>query len=191
MQVIQPLQTLLTFYNKLVNPSIIRIVGSFSANSAYEGCTLSMFALVCNNSANPKYTVSLLPTTVNSLLQDTSHIFEIDKRISIPATSRVWIIVQLYNPANYMIDVTLSSFNFDFNIVKDNTIDIIESSFNDTYNLVTNSNGRPSVVDENAAKRYFPTLIRFGQAYQFNTNINGTNRFFMKTLMSTTEALGM
>ena len=166
------------FYNKSVNPSIIRMVGSFSANSAYEGCSLSMFALVCNNSANPKYTVSLLPTTVNSLLQDTSHIFEIDKRISIPATSRVWIVVQIYNPTSGMIDVTLSSFNFDFNIIKDKTIDIIESSFNDTYNLVTNSNGRPSVVDENAAKRYFPTLIRFGQAYQFNTNINGTNRFY-------------
>ena len=136
-----------------------------------------MFALVCNNSANPKYTVSLLPTTVNSLLQDTSHIFEIDKRISIPATSRVWIVVQLYNPTGG-VNVTLSSFNFDFNIIKDKTIDIIESSFNDTYNLVTNSNGRPSVVDENAAKRYFPTLIRFGQAYQFNTNINVTNRFY-------------
>jgi hypothetical protein len=63
-------------------------------------------------------------------------------------------------------------------VLKREIIDIIESSFSDTYNLVTNSNGRPSVVDENAAKRYFPTLIRFGQAYQFNTNINGINRFY-------------
>jgi hypothetical protein len=67
---------------------------------------------------------------------------------------------------------------FEFYIIKDKTIGIIESSFNDTYNLITNSNGRPSVIDENARQTYFPTVIRFGQAYQQNTNLNATNRFF-------------
>ena len=43
---------------------------------------------------------------------------------------------------------------------------------------VNNIDGRPSLIDENARKAYFPTLIRFGQAYQTNTNINGLNRFY-------------
>ena len=55
---------------------------------------------------------------------------------------------------------------------------IIESSFSDNINLITNSNGRPSVIDANASQTYFPTVIRFGQAYQSNTNINATNRFY-------------
>jgi hypothetical protein len=168
------------FYNKSANSKIIEIAGMFSATSAYPS-TFSMYALICNTSSNPKYTVSLLPTVVNSMLADKSYTFEISKRISIPTNSKVWIVTGATNdipPTAGLIDITLSPFNFDFNIVKDNTIDIIESSFNDTYNLVTNSNGRPTVVDENASKRYFPTLIRFGQAYQFNTNINGTNRFY-------------
>jgi len=166
------------FYNKSANPNIISIAGTLSAISDHPNTTFSMYALICNTATPSGYKVSLLPTVQNALLQDVSAIFEIDKKISIPADSKVWLIAGLSNPTTGLLLVTLSSFNFDFNIVKDNTISIIESSFNDTYNLVTNSNGRPSVVDENAAKRYFPTLIRFGQAYQFNTNINGTNRFY-------------
>ena len=94
-----------------------------------------------------------------------------DTIIKVPANTKIWFVID-------GADSYVSSFELTFNVLKREIIDIIESSFSDTYNLVTNSNGRPSVVDENAAKRYFPTLIRFGQAYQFNTNINGINRFY-------------
>jgi len=94
-----------------------------------------------------------------------------DTIIKVPANTKIWFVIDGE-------DSYVSGFELTFNVLKRKIIDIIESSFSDTYNLVTNSNGRPSVVDENAAKRYFPTLIRFGQAYQFNTNINGINRFY-------------
>ena len=144
--------------------------------------TFSLYAIICNASATPKYKVNLLPTEINNIVQigvvGVDATYEMDVQVSIPPNSKVWVVGQCTNDDNGKNKITIFDFPIDFSIVKNNTIDIIESSFSDNYNLVTNSNGRPSVIDENAAKRYFPTLIRFGQSYQFNTNINGTNRFY-------------
>ena len=66
----------------------------------------------------------------------------------------------------------------------------IDASTTDTFNCVdrniidtsisgvNNINGRPSVIDDNARKAYYSAMVRFSQAYQPNTNINGTNRFY-------------
>ena len=56
---------------------------------------------------------------------------------------------------------------------------VLDRNIVDSYiSAVNNIDGRPSIIDENARKSYFPTLIRFGQAYETNTNINGLNRFY-------------
>lgn len=62
-------------------------------------------------------------------------------------------------------------------IVKNYTVGIIDPNFSDFFKSAVNSNGRPSVVDENAAQVFNPTLIRWGLAYLPNSNINQTNRF--------------
>ena len=85
----------------------------------------------------------------------------------------------------------IGEFNFYTTVLQNSIIDIIETSFSDSYYLTMNSNGRPSVIDENARRIYFPTLIRFSQSYQSETNINGTNTFILKTLMNTIEVLEM
>lgn len=49
----------------------------------------------------------------------------------------------------------------------------------DDYNSAVNSvNGRSNIVDINAKKAYYSTMVRFSNAYQPNTNVNGTNRFY-------------
>lgn len=49
----------------------------------------------------------------------------------------------------------------------------------DTYISAVNSiDGRPNIIDANAKQANYSTLVRFGQAYQANTNINGLNRFY-------------
>jgi len=49
----------------------------------------------------------------------------------------------------------------------------------DNYASAVNSiDGRPNIIDINAKQAYYSTLVRFGQAYQPNTNINGLNRFY-------------
>jgi hypothetical protein len=168
------------FYNKSSSAEqVVSIKGSF--NMASDGTsTFSVYAIICTSTGVPssKYTVSLLPTEVNDIIQNTNTTFTINKRFSVPATGKVWIVAKSTNDNIGSNNIIIQPMNFDFEVLKEKTIGIIEQSFNDTYNLVTNSNGRPSVIDENARQTYFPTVIRFGQAYQQNTNLNATNRFF-------------
>ena len=169
------------FYNKssiLGTDRVVSIKGSFIMSSD-GGSTFSVYALICTSLVPfaSKFTVSLLPIEVNDIVQNTPTTFTIDKRISVPPTGKVYIVAKSTNDSVGSNNIIVEPMTFDFQVLKGSTIEIIESSFNDTYNLITNSNGRPSVIDENAGKTYFPTLIRFGQAYQSNTNLNATNRF--------------
>jgi hypothetical protein len=156
---------------------VVSISGSFKMSSDGSS-TFSVYALICTTIGNLKYTVSLLPIEINNITQNTPTTFTINKRFVVPATGKVWIVAKSTNDNIGSNNIIVQTLSFDFQVIKEKTIGIIEQSFNDTYNLVTNSNGRPSVIDENARQTYFPTVIRFGQAYQQNTNLNATNRFF-------------
>jgi hypothetical protein len=164
------------FFNNLLatDALLLRLSGEFSVfqSQANNNTTFSIKAIILTAS-----TSTLLDLTKTEVVQ--SQIvtnFILDNTISIPATAKVWIAVYSSNTLAGET-FTLNAFNLNFNLLKNYTIPIIEKSFNDTYNLVTNSNGRVSVVDENAKQTYFPTLIRFGGAYQINTNINQINNF--------------
>lgn len=54
----------------------------------------------------------------------------------------------------------------------------IDPNFSDYFLSGVNSNGRAFVFDENANRLTFPVMHRWSLAYQKNTNINQTNRFF-------------
>jgi hypothetical protein len=168
------------FYNKsTTNSKNISINGSFNVQCNHD-TVFSLYAIVCSNLVpfDPKTLISLLPNTLNNLSEGVSATFDIKKEFLVPPTGKVWIVANFTRIDFSTVTLSLSPINFDFNVVKNKEIEIIESSFNDTYNLITNSNGRPSVIDENAKQTYFPTVIRFGQAYQSNTNLNATNRFY-------------
>jgi len=50
--------------------------------------------------------------------------------------------------------------------------------YSEYFESSVNSNGRGWVLDENAARIYNPVQVRWGQAYQQDTNINNLNRFY-------------
>jgi len=162
------------FYNKSSSTSKIVSINCSISITATADAFYSLYALILTQ-AGLKYTVSLLPIELSRINPDVASIFEVNKTFSVPPTGKIWIVEKVDVGSGTLFT---TDFTFNFSVVKDSPIGIIESSFNDTYNLVTNSNGRPSVIDENARQTYFPTLIRFGQAYQSNTNLNATNRFF-------------
>ena len=168
------------FYNKSTTLEQIVSIDAIFKIASDGASTFSVFALICTSTGIPaaKYTISLLPIQINDIAPNTPTTFTINKRFSVPPTGKVYIVAKSTNDSTGTNNTIIQPFNFNFQVIKDKEITIIESSFNDTYNLITNSNGRPSVIDENARQTYFPTLIRFGQAYQSNTNINATNRFF-------------
>lgn len=57
-------------------------------------------------------------------------------------------------------------------------IGLMDANYSDYWNSQVNSNSRGWVIDPNAKRLYQPTLIRFSQAYQPGTDINGINRFY-------------
>ena len=164
------------FFNNLLSTDalLVRLSGEFSVfqSQANNNTTFSIRAIILTST-----TSTLLNLTKTEVVQSQVVTnFTLDNTLSIPATAKVWIAVYSENSLSGET-FTLNAFNLNFSVLKNYTIPIIEKSFNDTYNLVTNSNGRVSVVDENAKQTYFPTLIRFGGAYQVNTNINQINNF--------------
>jgi hypothetical protein len=169
------------FYNKSSTNNItIQVRCAFGASSSaainFNGFDVYLLYATPYDLTPRGTRTALVKLGETAFLTESATPISIDEKVVILPLAKVWIIIT--GAALFNAGVTISSFDFNFSVVFNNIIPIIEQSFSDNYNLVTNSNGRPSVIDENAAKRYFPTLIRFGQAYQFNTNINGTNRFF-------------
>ena len=173
------------FYNKSNTQEIVLdFEVEFNVSSNVSGTGLgnayyTLYSIVCTNKIPfaPRL-VNLLSDKKNTLIPgDTTVAFKIKKKISIPPTGKLWIGSYGYTQES-SVTFSISSANLNLTVDRRSTIDIIESSFSDNYNLVTNSNGRPSVIEENAKQVYFPTLIRFSQAYQTNTDINGLNNFY-------------
>jgi len=58
---------------------------------------------------------------------------------------------------------------------------MIDPNFSDFYPSAVNSNGRSLVINPDAAQTTFPVMMRWGQSYQLDTNINQSNRFYSTT----------
>ena len=164
------------FFNNLLTSQalVLKLKAEYSVfqSQANNNTNFNFRAIVITPSSS--YEIYLFPTQiVQSQVQTT---FYLDNVISVDPLAKVWIASYSTN-ALAGATFTINPFVLNFQILKNKTIKIIESSFSDNYNLITNSNGRASVVDENAKQTYFPTLIRFGGAYQVNTNINKINNF--------------
>jgi len=158
------------FWNKTSGTILLSI--DFSARITYDNETSSIipnFYVVYVDSTTKTFkilsTVRTEGTGSDTLVCAT--------KITIPPNTKAWIGIDGQN-AYY------SAFKMKINILQTQLISVIESSFNDAYYLSMNSNGRESVIDVNARKVYFPTLIRFSQSYQVSTNINGTNSFYFE-----------
>ena len=150
------------FYNKSDSKTLkIRFIFNANVLNSSDVNYKSQFLVVICPSAGIRYSIEL------GVSGDA-----IDTIISVPPLAKVWLVVETTFDTS-----TLGQFTLNFSVVKEYTIGVIESSFSDNYNLITNSNGRPSVIDVNAKKTYFPTLIRFSGAYQVDTNINQLNNF--------------
>ena len=160
-----------TYKNNSASTQLIRVRGTLnSVVKDTTGGSIQLFAKVCLTAGSPQVT-EIVPLN-GSLRTGESYSFPFDRIISVPAGATFWLV-------NYCVQIQyISIANLSIQYIANREIEIIESSFSDVYQLVTNSNGRASVVEENAKQTYFPTLVRFGQAYQADTSINNTNRFY-------------
>jgi hypothetical protein len=74
--------------------------------------------------------------------------------------------------------ISFLSTNITFTIDKVFTQRMVDQNFSDYFPSAVNSNGRAWIYDPNANRIKFPTMIRWGLAYQEDTNVNKSNRFY-------------
>ncbi len=96
-----------------------------------------------------------------------------------------------YNSNNQFFGCELLSGNLVYTeISKVFDVGVFDENYSDFFISKINSNGRSWVVDADQKTTYFSTLVRWGLAYQQNTNINQINRFFPQNLDEVDRAKG-
>jgi len=176
------------YYNSSSVDYNVRFKFSFSAfsNDINTGRTgfLSIFVKVYSASTGfptASYPVTkILSSVIIPQPQSNSNPYvnvpiNVDAVVKVPAGFRASLIFTNDNNTNAL---HVTPFNMEITPLNTINIQIDDYSFSDVYNLKTNSNSRPLVVDVNAKNAYYSTLVRYSQAYQEGTSINGTNRFY-------------
>lgn len=101
--------------------------------------------------------------------------FNIDATITV---NNDWIFLIAASNVSRARRVIFSASNITYTV--DHVINqkCIDPNFSDYFASSVNSNGRAFVYDENAAQVTYPVMHRWSLAYQRNTNINQSNRFY-------------
>jgi len=103
-------------------------------------------------------------------------VMNVNKDIPMPPNSKAFLVLNSADPA-LGVDV-ISGFLTYAESKRDFLVGVVDQNFSDFYTSKVNSNGRALVVNPDEKTSFFGTLIRYGLAYQQNTNINQINRFF-------------
>lgn len=159
--------------NTSASPIRVRLRGTFSAY-ANLSATIKFIAKMTSSSGVSLATVMDVKDMVTP---NETYTFSFDTSIILAANSKLFLLNNLVGRTATAPQLGIGQFELKLEVLNDITIPIIESSFSDVYNLVTNSNGRASVVDENAKEVRNDVLVRWSLPYIQNTNINGSNTF--------------
>jgi len=104
-----------------------------------------------------------------------SSTFTFDTTFQLQNSTRVFIFA--YSAGDFHNSKTYNQTDIKITRELPYTIGCIDPNFSDYFESAVNSNGRAWINDVNASQVFNPTLLRWGLAYQPNTNINQTNRF--------------
>ena len=102
-------------------------------------------------------------------------VFTVNTPITMPSNSKAFLVMNTSDNA-FRIDLVSGNLTYT-EASKVFTIGCVDPNFSDFFESAVNSNGRATIVDPNALQVFNPTLMRWGLAYQPNTNINQSNRF--------------
>lgn len=137
--------------------------------------SIGFIAKVVNNpSPNPAAVVTNLSSNLFVKENVGAVAGVVDNYIDVYAGSKVFIMAY---KSNLFSDSLLTYTDIEIEIINNVTIPVFEETFSDTYQIRFNSNSRATVIDEDAKEINNTSLIRWGLAYQPNTNINQSNRF--------------
>lgn len=157
------------FYNNSSATISIRVRFSGTLSAQTEKGIVELWSKVVPPTGNG--TTTLVRNIVSEANSTTT--FGIDYYQIVPPNNRYFLLA--FNKADSFPGITYTDLKVD--VILTSTTALIEKTWSDYYPIVTNSNSRPTVIDKDAKRSYLPTLVRWGLAYEQNTNINQTNRF--------------
>lgn len=114
--------------------------------------------------------------------------FNVSTPITMPPNSKAFLVMNS-NDGNARF-VLSSGFLSYTEPQKEFVVGVIDQNFSDFYESKVNSNGRAQKVNPDEKTNLFGTLLRWGAAYQQNTNINQLNRFFADSFDEVDRAKG-
>jgi hypothetical protein len=167
------------YYNKSGVDYNVRFKFSFSIYNSNSTTPNSIRAFVKTYNTSTASSVQILnpvPIPPSGASSTNMVVINVDAIVKVQAGSQASLLFTSDNVG--LVDLHANSFTI--NITPLNTVNITvdDPSFSDVFNLQTNSNSRPLIVDVNAKQSYYSSFVRYSQAYQAGTNINGTNRFY-------------
>ena len=60
------------------------------------------------------------------------------------------------------------------------TVSVMDANYSDFFDSLVNDNGRAHAIEVNAGQKFNGVYVRFGEAYQSDTSVNGVNRFYFE-----------
>lgn len=167
------------YYNKSGADYNVRFKFSFSIYNSNSNTPNSIRAFVKTyNTSTASYVQILNPVAIPPSGASSTNmvVINVDAIVKVQAGRQASLLFTSDNVG--LVDLHANSFTI--NITPLNTVNIAinDYSFSDIFKVETNSNSRPLIVDVNAKQSYYSTLVRYSQAYQQGTSINGTNRFY-------------
>jgi len=167
------------YYNKSGVDYNVRFKTSFEAwlTGSSGQSALRMYVKVYNASV-ATYVQILNAQSLNIVNSTTSPVVTInlDAIVKVPSGYKASLIFTNDTPNGNLIHI--SACTWEITPLNTISISVDDPSFSDVYKLEKNPTSRPLVVDINAKQTYYSTMVRYSQAYQLGTNINGTNRFY-------------
>ena len=159
------------FRNTTTNNVRLRIrFNATISNGGAEGTSISFGSVI----AAPPSGAGIFSEVISfQVPPGTSKDVKVDTYVDVPALNKM----SFWTGYDGIYKWRVSYTDFKVDVIGISTNQLIEKTWNDYYPIVTNSNSRPTVIDKDAKRSYMPTLVRWGLAYEQNTNINQTNRF--------------
>lgn len=107
-------------------------------------------------------------------------VITVDKYVTVAQDVKTYLVLlEAFPTTGPVLKVSLVSGNLNYTL--NNTtfkVGVVDQNFSDFYESKVNSDGRSDTVHPDEKTTFFGTLVRWGRAYQQNTNINQINRFY-------------
>jgi hypothetical protein len=121
-----------------------------------------------------------------SIEQGQALVLPVDTMVNVPAGYKLFGIFG--NASN--VNMTVAFNNLQYRLVRNIVIPIVEDTYSDTSGLRVANNGRPTVVQPDERPMTYGQVIRYGNAYQTDSQINDSNRFYPQNKVAVDKSKG-